>query len=158
MDPIFIQVDVHFQGILSKYPIRYTRGITQRFSNINFAGMDKNGCYEFTERFTGEKCEELYYYQPDIDFPKGLIKEFETWALDGDEDEDEDDPGDEDVDVDDDEDDLSNLHIFKKNNGPDIDMDEDTCLGKPLEEAIDDNEDVYHDLPNIFNDNPHWKE
>ncbi|XP_023768936.1 uncharacterized protein LOC111917486 [Lactuca sativa] len=47
-------------------------GITQRLSDIDFAGLDKNGCYEFIERFTREKCEKLYYCQPDIDFPKGL--------------------------------------------------------------------------------------
>ena len=58
--------------MFARNPIRYTGGITQRFSDIDFAGMDKDGCVAFIERFTGEKCEKLYYCQPDIDFPKGL--------------------------------------------------------------------------------------
>ncbi|CAI9297968.1 unnamed protein product [Lactuca saligna] len=47
-------------------------GITQRLSNIDFASMDKIGCYEFIEMFIGEMCVKLYYCQPDIYFPKGL--------------------------------------------------------------------------------------
>ncbi|CAH1448788.1 unnamed protein product [Lactuca virosa] len=70
MDSVFIQVDVYFQGIFTKYPIRYTGGITQRFLDIDFAGMDTNECYEFIEQFTGEKCEKLYYCKLDIHFPK----------------------------------------------------------------------------------------
>ncbi|CAI9268157.1 unnamed protein product [Lactuca saligna] len=58
--------------MFARNPIRYTDGITQRFSNIDFAGIDNDGCVAFIERFTGEKCETLYYCQPDIDFPKGL--------------------------------------------------------------------------------------
>ncbi|CAI9279825.1 unnamed protein product [Lactuca saligna] len=30
----------------------------------------KDRCVAFIERFTGEKCEKLYYFQPDIYFPK----------------------------------------------------------------------------------------
>ena len=59
--------------MFARNPIHYTGGITQRFSDIDFAGMDKDGCVAFIERFTAEKCEKLYYCQPDIDFPKGLI-------------------------------------------------------------------------------------
>ncbi|CAI9265520.1 unnamed protein product [Lactuca saligna] len=58
--------------MFARNPIHYIGGITQRFSDIDFAGMDKDGCIVFIERFTGEKCEKLYYCQPDIDFPKGL--------------------------------------------------------------------------------------
>nr|KAJ0224026.1 hypothetical protein LSAT_V11C200086230 [Lactuca sativa] len=39
-------------------------------SDIDFASIDKNGCYEFIERFTGKKYEKLYYCQPNIHFPK----------------------------------------------------------------------------------------
>ncbi|CAI9301492.1 unnamed protein product [Lactuca saligna] len=210
MDLIFIQVDVHFQGIFAKYPIRYAGGITQRLSDIDFAGMDKNRCYEFIERFTREKFEKLYYCQPYIDFPKGftlisnemdyvdfiaiayvcgvilpmyvnhfdnsnmqewldehieevfdnigeevidgagIIKEFQPGHLDVD----EDDHGAEDVDAYDnkDKDDLSNPHFFKKDNGPDVDTGKNASLGEPLEEYMDDNEDVYPELPNIFNE------
>ncbi|CAI9298058.1 unnamed protein product [Lactuca saligna] len=155
MDPIFIQVDVHFHGIFATYPISYTRGINQRLLDIDFTGMDKNGCYEFIERFTGEKYEKLYYcnIQEWLEEHKeefvdniveevidgvGLIKEIETCHLD----EDEDDHGAEDVDVDDDEDGHSNLEFFKKDNGPDVDMGEKETLVDPLEEAKDDNENV----------------
>ncbi|CAH1420972.1 unnamed protein product [Lactuca virosa] len=58
--------------MFARNPIRYTGGITQRFSDIDFAGVDKDGCVVFIKRFTGEKCEKLYYCQHDINFPKGL--------------------------------------------------------------------------------------
>ncbi|CAH1453627.1 unnamed protein product [Lactuca virosa] len=138
MDPVFIQVDVHFQGIFAKYPIRYTGEITQRLSDIDFAGVDKNGCYEFIEMFTGER----------------LIKEVETRHVD----EDEDDHGAEDEDVDADEDDHGSPHFFKKDNGPDVDMGENAGMCEPLEEDMDDNEDVYPELPNIFYEKLLWKE
>ncbi|CAH1442835.1 unnamed protein product [Lactuca virosa] len=92
----------------------------------------------------------------------GLIKEIETGHLDEDEhedeDEDEDDHGAEDMDADEDEDDHSSPHFFKKDNGPDVDMGENAGLVDPLEEAMDDNEDVYPELSNIFNEKLHWKE
>ncbi|XP_023749693.3 uncharacterized protein LOC111897972 [Lactuca sativa] len=37
-------------------------------------------------------------------------------------------------------------------------MGENVALGNPLEEAMDDNGDVYLELPNIFNEKLHWKE
>ncbi|CAH1440428.1 unnamed protein product [Lactuca virosa] len=86
----------------------------------------------------------------------GPIKEIETGHLD--EDHDEDDHGVEDVDADKDKDDLSSPHFFKKDNGPDVDMGENVGLGEPLEDAMDDNEDVYPESPNIFNEKLHWKE
>ncbi|CAH1450564.1 unnamed protein product [Lactuca virosa] len=96
----------------------------------------------------------------------GQIKEIETGHLDEDEDENEDEDDDkdeddhraEDVDADEDEDDHTNPHFFKKDNGPDVDMGENAALGDPLEEAMDDDEDVYPQLPNIFNEKLHWKE
>ncbi|CAI9261316.1 unnamed protein product [Lactuca saligna] len=75
----------------------------------------------------------------------GLIKEIETGHMD------EDDHEAEDVDVDVNEDDLSSPRFFKKDNGPDVDMGENVSLGEPLKE-VDDNEDVYPELPNIFNE------
>ncbi|CAH1435371.1 unnamed protein product [Lactuca virosa] len=185
MDPVFIQVDVHFQGIFAKYHIRYTGGITQRMSDIDFAGMDCVWCYEFMERFTGEKCAKLYYCQPDINFPKGLTLisneldyadfiaiAYECGVIlpmyidhfghlddeDENEDEDEDDHGDDDVDADADEDNHSSPHVFKKSNGPDVEMGENAASGGPLEEGMNDDEDVYPQLPNIFNEQLHWKE
>ena len=53
---------------------------------------------------------------------------------------------------------IATLIFFKKDNGPDVDMDENAGLGDPLEEAMYDNEDVYPKLPNIFNEKMHWKE
>ena len=53
---------------------------------------------------------------------------------------------------------IATLIFFKKDNGPDVDMDENAGLGDPLEEAMYDNEDVYPKLPNIFNDKLNWKE
>ncbi|CAH1449560.1 unnamed protein product [Lactuca virosa] len=73
MDVVYIDMDVHFQGIFMKYPVHYTDWITQRLVDIDFAGMEKDECYAFMERVSGEKCEKLYYCQPNIDFPKGMI-------------------------------------------------------------------------------------
>ncbi|CAH1432682.1 unnamed protein product [Lactuca virosa] len=95
----------------------------------------------------------------------GLVKEIKTCHLDDedenedeDDDEDEDDHGVEDVDADEDEDSHSSPHFFKKDNGPDVEMGENAALGGPLEEAMDDDEDVYPQLPNIFNEKLHWNE
>ncbi|CAH1438726.1 unnamed protein product [Lactuca virosa] len=154
--------------------------------------MDKIGCYEFIERFTGRKfCEALlltYCHQIFI-FPKewleehkeevvdniveevldgaGLLKEIETCHLDDedenenedeDKDEDEDDHGAEDVDADEDEDNHNIPHFIKKDNGPDVEMGDNAALGGPLEEAMDEDEDVYPQLPNFFIEKLHWKE
>ncbi|CAI9285970.1 unnamed protein product [Lactuca saligna] len=43
-----------------------------RFLDIDFIVMDKDRCYAFIESFIGVKCENLYYGQPNVDFPKGL--------------------------------------------------------------------------------------
>ena len=53
---------------------------------------------------------------------------------------------------------IASLIFFKNDNGPDVDMGENAALGDPLEEAMDDDEDVYPQLPNIFNEKLHWKE
>ncbi|CAI9287765.1 unnamed protein product [Lactuca saligna] len=195
MKPVFLLVDVHFQGMFARNPIRYTSGITQRFSDIDFAGMDKDGCVAFIERFTGEKCEKLYYCQPDIDFPKdhfgdsniqewldehkdefvgnveeevldgaGLVKEVAPGYRDvGDSDTNDevqngDDDDDEDEDVDGNEDDHQKPHFFIKGNESQVEMGEKAGAGEFFEEDMGDNEDVYPELPNIFNDKLNWKE
>ncbi|CAI9298834.1 unnamed protein product [Lactuca saligna] len=216
------EIDVHFQGMFARNPIRYTGGITQRFSDIDFAGMDKDGCVAFIKRFIGEKCEKLYYYQLDIDFPKGLTlicndpdyydfiaiayecgvilpmyvdhfgnSNIHEWldehkdkffgnvqeeVLDGaglvkevaighrdlgdtnDEEVNGDNDDDEDEDVDDDEDDHQKPHFFIKGNEIQVDMGKKAGVGESFEEDMGDNEDVYPEFPNIFNDKLNWKE
>ncbi|KAL7586690.1 uncharacterized protein LOC111887387 [Lactuca sativa] len=94
----------------------------------------------------------------------GLVKEIETGHLDdedenenGDEDKDEyeDDHGAEDVEADEDEDKHSIAHFIKNDNVPDVEMGDNAALGGPLEEAMDEDEDVYPQLPNIFNEKLH---
>lgn len=65
-------VELHFRGIFSRYPIRYTEGIEQEFGDVDFAAMDRVECYAFVERYTQEKCEKLYYCLPEVSFPAGL--------------------------------------------------------------------------------------
>ncbi|CAI9278264.1 unnamed protein product [Lactuca saligna] len=218
MEPVFLQVDVHFQGMFARNPILYTGGITQRFSDIDFAGMDKDGCVAFIERFTWEKCEKLYYCQPDIDFPKGLtlicndldyydfiiiayecgvilpmyvdhfgnsniqewldehkdefvgnvkeevldgagqVKEVAPGHRDVGDKNDEEENGDEDEYVDGDEDDHQKPHFFIKGNEIQVEMGEKAGACEFYEEDMCDNEDVYPELPNIFNDKFNWKE
>ncbi|CAI9270917.1 unnamed protein product [Lactuca saligna] len=195
MDPVFVQVDVHFHRIFAKYPIRYTGGISQRLSNIDFVGMDKIGCYEFIERFTREKCTKLYYYQPNIHFPKGLtliLNEFDyvdfiaiayecgailpmyvdhfgntsmhEW-LEEHKEEVVDSIVEEVLDglgivkeIKTNEDNHNRPYFIKKDNGLDVEMGDNATLGGPLEEAMDEDEDVLPQLPNIFNEKLHWKE
>ncbi|CAI9288460.1 unnamed protein product [Lactuca saligna] len=57
-----------------------------------------------------------------------------------------------------DEDNHSSPHVFKKFNGYDVEMGENVALGGPLEEGMDDDEHVYPQIPNIFNEKIHWKE
>nr|KAJ0218388.1 hypothetical protein LSAT_V11C300134140 [Lactuca sativa] len=82
----------------------------------------------------------------------GLIKEVATGHRDVDEVNDEEDNGEEDEGADDDEDGHGNPYFFKKDNGLQFYMGENTGVGKLLEEDMGDNEDVYPNLPNIFND------
>lgn len=56
---IYIIVDLHFQGIFSRYPIRYIDGIHHRLVNIDFADMDKDEYFAFIERFTKKKCKKI---------------------------------------------------------------------------------------------------
>ncbi|CAH1442178.1 unnamed protein product [Lactuca virosa] len=92
----------------------------------------------------------------------GLIKEVATGHRDladgDDEEENGDDDDDEDEDADDDEDDHENPHLFIKDNGIQVDMGENACVGESFEEDMGDNEDVYPELPNIYNDKLNWKE
>ncbi|CAH1448265.1 unnamed protein product [Lactuca virosa] len=69
---IFVSIKVHFQGVFINKPFCYSDGIQHVFENIDIVGMS---CTEFVgvlERFTQEKCEKLYYCQPDLEIPKSL--------------------------------------------------------------------------------------
>ncbi|CAI9298012.1 unnamed protein product [Lactuca saligna] len=109
--------------------IRYTGGITRRFLDIDFATMDKDGCVVFIKRFTGEQYEKLYYCQPNVDFPKDHFgnSNMQEWL---DEHKDE----------------------VVGNIEEEVDMAENISVGESFKEDIADNEDVYPELPNIFND------
>ncbi|CAI9294883.1 unnamed protein product [Lactuca saligna] len=161
MKPVFLQVDVHFQGMFARNPIHYTGGITQRFSDIDFAGMDKDGCVVFIERFTGEKCEKLYYCQPNIDFPKDHFGDsnIQEW-LDKHKDEF---VGNVEDEV------LDGAGLVKEvapryrdvgdsDTNDEVEMGGKAGAGEFFEEDMGDNEDVYPELPNIFNDKLNWKE
>ncbi|CAI9281609.1 unnamed protein product [Lactuca saligna] len=176
--------------MFARNPIRYTGGITQRFSDIDFAGMDKDRCVAFIERFIGEKCEKLYYCQPDIDFPKGLTlicndpdyydfieiayecgvilpmyvdhfgdSNIHEWL---DEHKDEF-VGNVEEEV------LDGAGLVKEvtpvyrdvgdsDTNDEVEMGEKAGAGEFFEEDMGDNEDVYPELPNIFNDKLNWKE
>ncbi|CAI9304458.1 unnamed protein product [Lactuca saligna] len=116
--------------MFGRNPIRYTDRITQRFSDIDFATMEKDGCVAFIERFNGE----MYHFgnsniQEWLDEHKddvvgnideevldgaGLVKEVATGHRDvgdiDDEEENGDEDDDEDEDADDDEDDHLKCH------------------------------------------------
>ncbi|CAI9282897.1 unnamed protein product [Lactuca saligna] len=90
-----------------------------------------------------------------------LVKEIASGHLDDEDEnefEDEDDHEDDDVDVDVDEDNHSSPHVFEKSNGSDVEMGENAALSGPLEEGMHYDEDVYPQLPNIFNEQLHWTE
>jgi len=44
----------------------------QVLDDIDFAGMDKQECVAFLERFTQQRCVNLYYCMPDLEIPEGL--------------------------------------------------------------------------------------
>ncbi|CAI9287734.1 unnamed protein product [Lactuca saligna] len=69
---IFLSIKVHFQGVFINKPFCYSDGVHHVFENVNFAGMSYNEFVGFLERFTQEKCEKVYYCQPDLQIPKGL--------------------------------------------------------------------------------------
>ena len=71
-DPKIAAMDVHFQGIFERYPIKYSGGVTQRMEDIDLAAMDRVGCFAFFARFTGESVVKVFYCLPDVDFPHGL--------------------------------------------------------------------------------------
>nr|KAJ0222911.1 hypothetical protein LSAT_V11C200061390 [Lactuca sativa] len=63
---IFISLKVHFQGVFINKPFCYSDGVHHVFENIVLLFVG------FLERFTQEKCEKLYYCQPDLQIPEGL--------------------------------------------------------------------------------------
>nr|KAJ0227980.1 hypothetical protein LSAT_V11C100000880 [Lactuca sativa] len=146
--------------------------------------MDKDNCYAFIERFSGGKCEQLYYCFPGVDFPKCLrlirneleyadfiaiayecgakvpmyVDHFgntnmQEW-LDEEREKIVDNIQEEvvdDIQVDAETSEIRHRHeninprFFKKGNAPDYEMAENES-----EEA--------DDLPNIFNEEQHWKD
>ncbi|CAH1441340.1 unnamed protein product [Lactuca virosa] len=69
---IFLSIKVHFQGVFINKPFCYSDGVHHVFDNVDFASMSYNEFVGFLERFTQEKCEKLYYCQPDLQIPEGL--------------------------------------------------------------------------------------
>ncbi|CAI9268183.1 unnamed protein product [Lactuca saligna] len=69
---LFLSIKVHFQGVFINKPFCYSDGVHHVFENIDFAGMSYYEFVDFLERFIQEKCEKLYYCQPDLQIPEGL--------------------------------------------------------------------------------------
>ena len=53
---------------------------------------------------------------------------------------------------------MESLISFKKDNGPNLNMGDNVGEDEPIDEAMDDNEDIDPDFPNILNEKLHWKE
>ncbi|CAH1453077.1 unnamed protein product [Lactuca virosa] len=70
--PIFLNVHLHYNGVFTRHPHRYTGGETFMFTDHDFYGMDLHGCCEFLERFVGEPFEKLYYSSRDLTMANGL--------------------------------------------------------------------------------------
>nr|KAJ0200255.1 hypothetical protein LSAT_V11C600325230 [Lactuca sativa] len=68
----FISIKLHFQGVFINKPFCYSNCIHHVFDDIDFAGMTHKDFIVFLERFTQEKCQKVYYYQPDLEIPAGL--------------------------------------------------------------------------------------
>nr|KAJ0201928.1 hypothetical protein LSAT_V11C600302810 [Lactuca sativa] len=69
---IFLSIKVQFQGVFINKPFCYSDGVHHVFENVDFDGMSFNEFVGFLERFTQEKCEKVYYCQPDLQIPEGL--------------------------------------------------------------------------------------
>ncbi|CAI9270878.1 unnamed protein product [Lactuca saligna] len=69
---IFLSIKVHFQGVFVNKPFCYSDGVHHVFENVDFVGMSYNEFVDFLTRFTQEKCEKVYYCQPDLQIPEGL--------------------------------------------------------------------------------------
>ncbi|CAI9302209.1 unnamed protein product [Lactuca saligna] len=70
--PIFLKVHLHYNGVFTRHPHRYTGGDTFMFADHDFFEMDLHGCCEFLERFVGELFEKLYYSTCDLTMANGL--------------------------------------------------------------------------------------
>ncbi|KAI3502228.1 hypothetical protein L1887_30260 [Cichorium endivia] len=68
------KVDVHYHGVFTTQPLIYTEGMHHLFEDIDFAGMDLDECVKFLERFTEEKCRNLYFCLPESELGEGLKK------------------------------------------------------------------------------------
>ncbi|CAH1437918.1 unnamed protein product [Lactuca virosa] len=71
-DPIFLKMHLHYNGVFTRHPRRYTGGDTFMFTDHDFSRMDLHGCCEFLERFVGEPLEKLYYSARDQTMANGL--------------------------------------------------------------------------------------
>ncbi|CAI9283139.1 unnamed protein product [Lactuca saligna] len=69
---VFILIKVYFLGAFINKPFCYSDGIHHVFDDIDFAGMTHKDFIGFLEQFTQEKCQKVYYCQPDLEILEGL--------------------------------------------------------------------------------------
>ncbi|CAI9298960.1 unnamed protein product [Lactuca saligna] len=125
--------------MFARNPIRYTGGITQRFLDINFVGMDKDGCVALIERNDPD-----YFDFIAIAYECGVIlhmyvdhfgnSNMQEWL---------DEHKDKDVGYIEEEDNHEKPLFFIKDNGIRVDMRENAGVCDSFEEDMGDNEDVY---------------
>ncbi|GKC13756.1 hypothetical protein Tco_1010538, partial [Tanacetum coccineum] len=59
-----ITIDVNYNGIFYKNPLRYSLGVVKSIDHVDVGGMDFNDLREFFKELTRSKCIRLYYYVP----------------------------------------------------------------------------------------------
>lgn len=70
---VYMKIDLHFGGTFTRYPIiTYSYSAEQRFGDVDFVRMDNNQFLMFVQRFADDKCMNVYYCMPNIEFPHGL--------------------------------------------------------------------------------------
>ena len=70
---VYMKIDLHLEGTFMRYPvISYSDGMDQRIEDVDFDGMDMNEFVVFLERFANERCVNVYFWKPGIEFPNGL--------------------------------------------------------------------------------------
>ncbi|KAL4571327.1 hypothetical protein LXL04_018085 [Taraxacum kok-saghyz] len=58
---MYLKVDLNYNGLFVTNPRSYEGGEHFLFTDMDFVGLDYNGCMTFLERFTGEPFEKLFY-------------------------------------------------------------------------------------------------
>ncbi|CAI9269015.1 unnamed protein product [Lactuca saligna] len=71
-DGMFAIVELNYQGVFTRNPLSYFRGVKSTFNDVNFSTMTYSECVTYLERFMYDEIKTLYYYEPKKSMTNGI--------------------------------------------------------------------------------------